>query len=311
MDLRIFTEPQQGASYETLLRVAQRAEELGFDAFFRSDHYLPIWQSSGLPGPTDAWVTLAGIARETDRIRLGTLMTAATFRHPGPLAISVAQVDAMSAGRVEFGFGAGWYEQEHTAYGLPFPSVRERFDRYEEQLEVIVGLWETPEGRTYSFSGKHYTFTDSPALPKPYQTPRPPVIVGGGGKRRTPALAARFANEFNLPFAPVAATAEQFTRVRDAVAEAGRASDSMIYSVAQVLALGRDEAEYARRAEAIGREPGELRENAFGGTPQEVLDKIGRFAEETGATRFYLQVLDLSDLEHLDLVAEQIAPHLA
>src|SRR4051812_36884114 len=226
MQLRVFTEPQQGASYDDLLKVARATEELGFDAFFRSDHYHAMG-GDGLPGPTDAWLTLAALARETQRIRLGTMLTSATFRLPGPLAISVAQVDAMSAGRVEFGFGAGWYEREHTAYGLPFPPLAERFDRYEEQLEVIVGLWETPEGRTYSFSGKHYTLTDSPALPRPSQTPRPPVIVGGAGKRRTPALAARFADEFNMPFAPVAATEEQFGRVREAVAAAGRASDSM------------------------------------------------------------------------------------
>src|SRR3954470_20695989 len=149
MDLRIFTEPQQGATYSTLLRVAKAAEDLGFDAYFRSDHYLKMGDVSGLPGPTDAWVTLGGLARETSRIRLGTLMTAATFRHPGPLAIAVAQVDEMSGGRVEFGIGAGWYEAEHTAYGLPFPSLGERFERYEEQVAIITGLWETPLGGTF------------------------------------------------------------------------------------------------------------------------------------------------------------------
>ena len=176
MDLRIFTEPQQGASYEQLLAVAQATETLGFDGFFRSDHYLGMDPGDGLPGPTDAWVTLGALARETTRIRLGTLVTAGTFRLPGPLAISVAQVDAMSGGRVELGLGAGWYEREHAAYGIPFPSVAERFDRFKEQLEVITGLWATPVGTPFSYAGRHYTLEDSPALPKPHQT-RPPVIV--------------------------------------------------------------------------------------------------------------------------------------
>src|ERR687893_665997 len=169
MDLRIFTEPQQGASYEQLLAMARTTEEEGFDAFFRSDHYLKMGDVSGEPGPTDAWITLAGIARETTRIRLGTLVTAATFRLPGPLAISVAQVDAMSGGRVELGIGAGWYDDEHTAYAIPFPAMGERFERLEDQLAIITGLWETPEGETFSYTGRHYSVVDSPGLPKPVQ----------------------------------------------------------------------------------------------------------------------------------------------
>src|SRR5688572_29984417 len=210
MLLRIFTEPQEGASYDTLLKVAKATEELGFDAFFRSDHYYPIIGGDGLPGPTDAWVTLAGLARDTSRIRLGTLLTAATFRLPGPLAISVATVDQMSGGRVELGLGAGWYDAEHAAYGIPFPGTRERFERLEEQLEVVTGLWATPPGERFSHDGAHYRLTDSPALPKPVQSPRPPVIVGGKGPRRTPALAARFADEFNIPFESADFATEQF-----------------------------------------------------------------------------------------------------
>ena len=152
-DLRVFTEPQQGASYADLLAVARRAEVLGFGAFFRSDHYLVMGDASGLPGPTDAWITLAGLARETSTIRLGTLVSAATFRLPGPLAISVAQVDAMSAGRVEFGFGAGWFEAEHAAYGIPFGSVGDRFTNLEEQLAIIHGLWITPDDARFDFAG--------------------------------------------------------------------------------------------------------------------------------------------------------------
>ena len=161
MFLRIFTEPQQGASYEQLLAVARTAEELGFDGYFRSDHYLTMG-GDGLPGPTDAWVTLAAIARETSTIRLGTLVTSATFRLPGPLAISVAEVDHMSGGRVELGLGAGWYEAEHTAYGIPFPSVGERFDRLEEQLAIVTGLWDTPPGERFSHTGRHYQLDQSP-----------------------------------------------------------------------------------------------------------------------------------------------------
>ena len=303
MDLRIFTEPQQGASYDDLLAVACVAEDAGYDAFFRSDHYLTMG-GDGLPGPTDAWVTLAGLARETSRIRLGTLVTAATFRLPGVLAISVAQVDQMSGGRVELGLGTGWYEQEHTAYGIPFPPLGERFDRFEEQLQVVTGLWDA-DG-PFTFRGAHYALVDSPALPKPVQRPHPPVIVGGGGARRTPRLAATYADEFNLPFASLADTRTQFGRVREAAAGTGR---DLVLSVAQVLCCGRDEAEVARRAAAVGRSVEDLRANGVAGTPAEVVDRLGEFGQ-LGATRAYLQVLDLADLEHVELVASEVLPQL-
>ena len=307
MDLRIFTEPQQGATYDDLVAVAQRTEALGFDALFRSEHYLAM-DTDGRPGPTDAWLTLAALARDTSRIRLGTLMTSATFRLPGPLAISVAQVDQMSGGRVELGIGAGWYDAEHTAYGIPFPSTTERFDRLEESLAVVTGLWETPEGRTFDFEGRHYRLSDSPALPKPVQSPRPPVIVGGKGRKRTPALAARYAAEFNVPFDSVETSQELFGRVRRACEEAGR-SEEPVFSNALVLCVGRDDAELARRASAIGRDVDELRRNALAGTPAEVVERLGEYAA-VGSSRAYLQVLDLSDLEHLDLVAAGVLPHV-
>ena len=186
MDLRIFTEPQLGATYDDLLAVARAAEELGFDAFFRSDHYLTMGSISGLPGPSDAWTTLAGLARDTSRIRLGTLVTSATFRHPGPLAITVAGVDHMSGGRVELGIGAGWYEAEHAACAIPFPPLGERFDRLEEQLAIITGMWATPTGQTFDFAGRHYQVAASPGLPKPAQATLP-IIIGGGGPKRTPS----------------------------------------------------------------------------------------------------------------------------
>jgi F420-dependent oxidoreductase-like protein len=309
MKLRIFTEPQQGADYQTLRRVALAAEELGFDAFFRSDHYLKMGDGSGLPGPTDSWATLAGLACQTSRIRLGTLVSSATFRLPGPLAITVAQVDQMSGGRIELGLGAGWFEAEHAAYGIPFPPVGERFDRLEEQLAIITGLWGTPEGQPFSFDGAYYQLSDSPGLPKPAQRPRPPVILGGAGARRTPRLAARFADEFNMPFGSVPDSAAGFARVREACQAAGRSPASLIYSVAQTVCCGKDEAEFGRRAAAIGRDPASLREHAIGGTPAEVAAKIADFAE-IGAERVYLQVLDLDDLGHLELIASDVVPQV-
>ncbi|MDQ2810556.1 MAG: LLM class F420-dependent oxidoreductase [Actinomycetota bacterium] len=309
MKLRIFTEPQQGADYQTLRKVAVATEELGFDAFFRSDHYLKMGDGTGLPGPTDAWVTLAGLAVETSRIRLGTLMSAATFRLPGPLAITVAQVDQMSGGRVELGLGTGWFDDEHTAYGIPFPPLGERFDRLEEQLEIITGLWATAEGETFSFDGTHYRLTDSPALPKSTQRPRPPVLIGGTGPRRTPRLAAKFADEYNAQFCSVPDAAAAFARTREACEGIGRYPDSMTYSIAQTVCCGKDEAEFRRRAAAIGREPADLRDNALGGTPGEVAAKIGEFAE-IGAERVYLQVLDLADLDHLELIASDVSPQV-
>jgi F420-dependent oxidoreductase-like protein len=309
MELRVFTEPQQGATYEDLLAVALDAERLGFGAFFRSDHYLHMGAVTGLPGPTDAWITLAGLARETTTIRLGTLMSAATFRLPGPLAIAVAQVDEMSGGRVELGIGTGWFANEHAAYGIDFPPLGERFERLSEQLEIITGLWETPLNETYSFTGKHYHLTDSPARPKPVQSPRPPVLIGGGGKVRTPQLAARFAQEFNMPFNGLDETSTQFERVRAACERVGRGRDEIILSAAQVLCVGENEAEIERRAGRIGREVSELRANGLAGTVDEVVQKIQSFAQY-GARRMYLQVLDLSDLEHLNLVAEQVMPNV-
>jgi F420-dependent oxidoreductase-like protein len=307
MDLRIFTEPQQGARYDTLLTVARATEDLGFDAFFRSDHYLRMGSADGLPGPTDAWITLAGLARETRRIRLGTLMTAGTFRLPGVLAIQVAQVDQMSGGRVELGLGAGWFEEEHRAYGIPFPE--EKFPRLEEQLEIITGLWQTEVGRTFSYDGTYYKVENSPALPKPAQA-KVPVLIGGHGATRTPRLAGRFADEFNIPFASVAASERQFGRVRAAAEAAGRRGNDLVYSNALVACVGKDDADVARRAAAIGREVDEVKENGLAGSPAEVVDKIGRYAE-VGSSRIYLQILDLDDLDHLELISSDVQAQLA
>jgi alkanesulfonate monooxygenase len=308
MELCIFTEPQQGATYDDLVRVARATEELGYDAFFRSDHYLAM-DVEGTPGPSDAWITLAGLARDTSRVRLGTLVTSATFRLPGPLAIAVATVDRMSSGRVELGLGAGWFEAEHTAYGIAFPGVGERFDRLEEQLAVITGLWDTPVGETFDFDGKHYQVRDSPALPKPAQSPHPPVIVGGTGKRRTPALAARYADEYNAPFTPAGDVPALFGRVRTACTAAGRDPSSIRLSAANVLCCGRDDAEVRRRADAIGQPVDTLRRDQLAGTPAELVERLGALAE-AGASRVYLQTLDLHDRDHLELVAAEVLAKL-
>ncbi|MFD5930333.1 LLM class F420-dependent oxidoreductase [Streptomyces sp. NPDC060333] len=306
MDLRIFTEPQQGASYDTLLTVAKATEDLGFDAFFRSDHYLRMGSADGLPGPTDAWITLAGLARETSRIRLGTLMTAGTFRLPGVLAIQVAQVDQMSGGRVELGLGAGWFEDEHKAYGIPFPA--ERMARLEEQLAIVTGLWATAPGATFDYRGTHYQVENSPALPKPAQA-KVPVLIGGHGAKRTPRLAARYADEFNMPFASIADSERQFGRVRAAAEQAGRKPGELVYSNALVVCVGKDDAEVAGRAAAIGREVDELKANGLAGSPAEVVEKIGAYGA-IGASRIYLQLLDLDDLDHLELISAQVLSQL-
>lgn len=307
MDFRIFTEPQQGASYDDLLTVARATEQLGFDAFFRSDHYLSMGAGDGLPGPTDAWTSLAGLARETSRIRLGTLVSSVTYRPPGILAIQVAQVDAMSGGRAELGLGAGWFEKEHLAYAIPFPE--KRFGLLAEQLEIVTGLWSTPVGERYDFAGEHYTLVDSPALPKPVQSPLP-VIVGGGGARKTPALAARFATEYNTGFGHVGDMAPRIARVRAACEEIGRDPSSLVISMPGTVAAGATTTEAKQRAEAIGRDPGKLADGGFAGTASEVVDQLGALAE-LGITRFYFQVLDLHDLDHLDFLAREVVPHFA
>lgn len=313
MRLCVFIEPQQGASYDEQLRVARRAEECGFDGFFRADHYLVMGSRDGLPGPSDSWVTLAGLARETSRIRLGTLVSAGTFRLPGPLAISVAQVDAMSGGRVELGLGTGWYEAEHTAYGIPYPPRRERFDRLTEQLEIVTGLWSTPAGSTYHFRGEHYRLEGSPGLPKPVQSPHPPVIVGGRGPRRTPRLAARFADEHNVGFGAPESAATRFAAAAEASAEIDRAASGrapLVYSVTGPVCCGRTEAEVGRRADAIGRPVDAVRSSGgFAGTPAQVAEQLKAY-QAIGASRAYLQVLDLADLDHLDLIAAEVAPAL-
>ncbi|WP_430645591.1 TIGR03560 family F420-dependent LLM class oxidoreductase [Agromyces sp. GXS1127] len=307
LEVCIFTEPQQGASYAEQLAQAQAAERLGFDGWFRSDHILHMGAGDPLPGPTDAWTALAGIARETERIRLGTLVSPVTFRHPGLLAIQVAQVDDMSGGRVELGLGAGWFGAEHAAYGIPFP--QRRFDLLEEQLQVVTGLWQTPVGETFTFPGVHYDLADAPALPKPAQSPVP-LIMGGGGRSRLPVLAARFATEFNRGFSDEDEIAASFARVRAACEAIGRDPGTMKLSVALPTVVATDDTTYLRRLDAIHADPATFAEVNVAGTPVAAVDKIRRLAD-LGADRVYLQVVDQRDLDHVELIAAEVLPHLS
>ncbi|MEU6074374.1 LLM class F420-dependent oxidoreductase [Micromonospora sp. NPDC047074] len=312
MRVSVFTEPHRGASYDDQLRFARLVEAGGFEGFLRADHYQAMGDEPALPGPTDAWLTLAALARETNRIRLGTLVTSATFRLPGPLAMMVAQVDQMSGGRVELGIGAGWYEREHTSYGIPFPAVGERFDRLAEQLEIITGLWQTPPGGSYSFTGDHYRLVDAPALPKPVQVPGPPIIVGGRGPKRTPELAARYADEFNMPFKTVAQTAAAYERVREACDRAGRAESGrapLTLSAGILVAIGRTDAEAQHRAAPLHVKSALPPEDPVVGSPAQLVDRIGEFAA-IGATRVHLRLIDLADLDHVELVAAEVLPQL-
>lgn len=314
MSLRIcvFTEPHRGADYEDQRRFAQLVEAGGFEGFFRADHYQTMGADPGLPGPTDAWLTLGALARETSRIRLGTLVTSATFRLPGPLAVMVAQVDRMSGGRVELGLGAGWYEREHTSYGIPFPPAPERFDRLEEQLQVITGLWRTPVGESFSHHGDHYRLVDAPALPRPVQVPGPPIIVGGRGPKRTPELAARYADEFNMPFKSVAETARAYRRVAEACDRTGRADAGrppLVLSAGVVAAIGRTETEVRRRAAPLQAKSALPPEDAVVGSPAQLVQRLSEFAA-IGASRIHLRLIDFDDLDHLELIAGEVLPQL-
>ena len=280
MDFRVFVEPQLGASTADQLRMASAAEELGYDGFFRSDHLLTMGDRDGLPGPTDSWVTLAAVAMTTSRIRLGTLVSSATFRHPSMLAMQVAQVDEISGGRVELGLGTGWFEAEHTAYGIPFPV--KRFGPFEEQLEVITGLWATPIGETFSFAGEHFTLDGAPALPKPVQA-RVPIIVGGSGPSRTPAIAARFADEYNGFSAPVDELLARFARLDAACGAIGRDPASIVRSIAVTV-----------DPEA---------------SVDELVDSIAGIAG-IGVERFYLQFLDLRDVDRIAVIAQEVLPRV-
>ncbi len=306
--LRVLMEPRHGASYEDILALALATERAGFDAFFRSDHLLGGNPDDPEYKPTDCWTTLGGLARDTTRVRLGALMTASTFRAPGLLATIVASVDDMSGGRAELGIGAAWYAREHAAFGLPVPAVGERFDRLEEQLEVITGLWHAGpgEGQGFSFDGRHYQVADNRTPPRVSQQPHPPIIVGGGGPRRTPAIAARFAAEFNAAYG--GDPRERFQRFGRACEAIGRDPADARLSGVLPVAIGSTPAEIERRAEIVDSPM--LRDAAVIGPPAALADRIAELAK-AGADTVYLHVFDIHDLDHIALIGAEVLPQLA
>ena len=303
MRIRVLLEPHHGATYAQILAMARAAEEAGFDAFFRSDHYLGIDPDDTGYRPTDSWTTLAGLAVQTERVRLGTLMTASTYRQPGPLAIAVATVDAMSGGRAELGIGAAWYEREHRFFGIPFPPLGERFDRLGEQLDIITGLWATRPGERFSYHGQHYQLEECASIPRPAR--RPPVIIGGAGPRRTPALAARFADEFNSGMAE--GVAERFANFRRICEQSGRDPAQVRLSTTLPVCCGETRAEAARRAEALGEHGLRMLRLGVTGDPGDVTGRLAELAEASADT-VYFHLYDAADLDHIRLLGRDVLP---
>jgi F420-dependent oxidoreductase-like protein len=313
--LRVLMEPRHGATYEQILALARTTEEADFDGFFRGDHYLGIDAADPSYLPTDSWTTLAGLAVQTSRVRLGTLVTAGTFRQPGQLAIIAATVDAMSGGRVELGIGAGWYEREHLSFGIGFPPLGERFDRLEEQLSVITGLWTTPRGERFSYAGKHYRLDECANFPAPAHDleagpgarRHPRIIIGGGGPRRTPALAARFADEFNTGLGLGDGLAERFGYFRRVVAENGRDPATIRLSTTLPVCCGATRAEAERRATSLGEPGARLLSQGVVGVPRDVLDRLGQLSE-AGIDTVYFHLYDVDDLDHVRLLGQEVLP---
>jgi F420-dependent oxidoreductase-like protein len=311
----LMIEPQQGLTYEEQLAVAHRAEAAGFETLFRSDHYSDTVAGDTLPS-TDAWAVLAGLARETTRIGLGSLMSPVTFRLPGNLAKVVATVDEMSGGRVELGIGAGWLVDEHNRHGLPFPDIQERAERLEETLEIIHGLWEGPDG--WSFLGRHYVVEEARFRPKPGSLPgrnggRPHLLVGGQGTPRSYRIAAHHADEFNLSSASPQVTARKFAELDAALRAEGRDPSSLVHSVMSGTLIGRDRDEVRRREADLlvmlgAGDAGEAwveprRARWIHGTPDEARAMVARYAD-AGAERLVLQDFLPRDLEMIDLAGE-------
>ncbi len=309
MRVRLFVGGERAVAFAQLLALGNVAESCGFDGLFRSDHYVATAGPEGAGPPADAWITLAGLAGQTQRLRLGTLVSAATFRAPGPLALIVAQVDHMSGGRVELGLGTGYLETEHRAWGLAFPPTAERFDRLEEQLAVITGLWATPPAGRFTWRGAHYALDVEGDLPVPLQRPHPPIIVGGEGRHRTPALAARYADEFNVGLHSLEAAADQYGRVGRACEAAGRDPDSVIRSGVLVACCGSTPSELRRRAAATGLPLDLLLGAGAAGTPDQVVARC-RAAEAIGVGTLYLQIRDVDDLDHVELIGRAVLPEL-
>jgi len=317
MRFALMIEPQQGLTYADQLAVARRAESHGFETLFRSDHYESFPGASGEP-TTDAWAVLAGLARETRTIGLGTLVSPVTFRLPGNLAKLAVTVDEMSDGRLEVGVGAGWHEHEHAAHGFPFPPIGERADRLEETLQILRGLWEEPDG--WSFTGRHYQVSDALFRPKPSSLParsggRPTIITGGGGSPRAFRIAARLADEFNLSSASAETARAKFAALDEACRAAGRDPRTITHSVMAGVLIGRDAAEVKAREQAMLRAFGDDEDSGawldsrrgrwIHGTPDDARAAVARFAD-AGAERLMLQDFLPRDLAMIDLMAEAL-----
>jgi alkanesulfonate monooxygenase len=316
----LMIEPQQGLTYAEQLAIVRRAESAGFEAFFRSDHYQSFPGPTGLP-TTDAWAVLAGLARETDRITLGALVSPVTYRRFGNLAKVITTVDEMAGGRLEFGLGAGWHDVEHAQLGLPFPAISERGDMLEENLDVLLGLWGEPDG--WSYEGHHVRIQDAQFYPKPVAVPgrptlpngasRPRLLVGGGGTPRSMRIAAKYADEFNLSSSSPDVAREKYAQLDAACREAGRDPATMARSTMSGVMIGRDRDELRRRQGQLLRDFGnadagedwflERRDRWIFGTPDEARAQVDRFAE-AGTERIMLQDFIPRDLEMIDQMAE-------
>ncbi len=296
-------EGQEDVTWEQWQAIATTAESAGIDALFRSDHYASVMGVQGR-GSLDAWTTLAGLAAITSRIRLGTLVSPATFRHPSLLAKSVVTADHISGGRVELGIGAGWLESEHRAYGFPFHDMRTRLRVFAEQIEIVHRSWQPGP---FSFEGEHYRIEELDALPKPVQQPHPTLIVGGRGGRGTIDPAARWADEYNTFSASVDEVRERRARFADAWEREGRDPAELRFSAMVTIVVGSDEAEVRRRIELLGRDPGST---GVAGTVERVTERLLEL-EEAGVQRVMLQHLLHTDLETIELIGSELVPKVS
>lgn len=307
MDVRVFLETQGGCDYRQVLALARIVEEGGLDGVFCADHYMPTGPVNGNGlGPLDVWTTLAGLSRDTERITIGSLMSVATFRPPVQLAVIAAQVDAMSGGRLMLGMGAGWFEPAHRLLGVPFSPLGERFGRLGEELEILTGIWQSPED--FEYSGRYYQIEAIPVLPRPVQPSGVPIIVGGTGRKTTPNLASRFASEYNVPLATVPQAKDLFGRLDASCTETGRDRASISTSLMLDFAIGRTQQEAQRRAERWGSTVEELSQTGIAGTADQAIEALALWHNELRPDRVYLRIADIADVEHLELFVTDVLP---
>lgn len=309
MDVCVFVEPEQGTTIHQMLDLACRAEDLGFAGFYSSDHILPLTRKAQRVPARDVWMTLTAIAARTERIEIGSMMSSATFRHPGMLTVASATLHEISHGRSTLGIGAGWFEAEHHAYGIAYPPQAERFERLEEQFRIIRRLFDLGPDERLTFSGKHYDLLDCPGPFSLAEHSRPRLIAGGLGQRHTPRIAASFADEFNVPPSAPDVAPRLFESANAACRELGRDPRSLDLSAGLVVCCGRTASIVDRRLAAVissmGYSPESVVAQGGVGNPASLRRRLERFAAD-GAKRAYLQLFDLGDLEHLDDIASAI-----